>query len=316
MKNPQISVIMSVYNGAEYLQECIQSILNQSFRNFEFIVINDCSTDTSPTIINECARKDSRIVIIDNKVNIGLTKSLNVGLKIAKGKYIARIDSDDIALPERLQTQYDFLEKNKDLFLVGSGSYTIDTNGNIRTRIKVLTDTEDIKNKLAIQNCISHPTIMFRNEGFVYREKFVYSQDYDFYLTLLSNNKKISNIFEPLIKYRINPNAISWSKKSKQEYFALKANELYHQRRRYGKDEYDTFDSDAILSMDVENATDKLTLKTEIEARFKLNEFKEVRVFCGKYFGNYGFFNSVTIYYILSFTGENFINALRKIIYR
>ncbi|TGC10610.1 glycosyltransferase family 2 protein [Methanolobus halotolerans] len=312
---PEISVIMASYNSEKYLSESIQSILDQTFEEFEFLIINDCSTDNSLHIIDEHAKQDDRIFLIDNKANLGLTKSLNLGLKEAKGKYIARIDSDDIALPERLRIQYDFLEQNRDVFLVGSGAYTIDENGSIRTKIKPSTEVKDIKKKLSVQNCLSHPTIMFRNEGFMYREKFVYAQDYDFYLILLSNNKKIANIFEPLIKYRINPDAISWSKKSKQNYFALTANEFYHKRLKYGKDEYAKFDPNKILSIDVKNSTNEFVLKSEIEVKFKLNEFGEVRELCKKFFWLYGFDNELLIYYLLSFTGKNFINAMRNILF-
>lgn len=316
MKNPKISVIMSVYDGEKHLDESIQSILNQTFRDFEFIIINDCSTDNSLQIIEEYAKIDERIVLINNEINLGLTKSLNLGIKKAKGKHIARMDADDIALPDRLKIQYVFLEKNRDIFLVGSGAYNVDENGTITTRKKPLTNSDDIRNKLSTHNCLYHPTIMFRNEGFMYREKFVYTQDYDFYLILLSNDKKISNIFEPLIKYRINPNAISWSMKSKQKYFALKANEFYHQRLKYGKDEYDKFDPNEILSIDVENSTDEFIMKSEVEAKFKLNEFEEVRHLCIKYFRYCGFLNKMVIYYLLSFTGKSFVNIIRTIVFR
>ena len=306
---------MAVYNSEKYLDESIQSILDQTFRNFELILINDCSTDNSLKIINKYVKKDKRIVIIDNKTNLGRPKARNKGLEIAKGKYIAILDSDDIALPDRLKIQYDFLEKNRDIFLVGSGAYNMDENGTITTKNKPLINSEDIRNKLSTHNCLYHPTIMFRNKGFMYREKFVYTQDYDFYLILLSNDKKISNIFEPLIKYRINPNAITWSKKSKQKYFELKANEFYHQRLKYGKDEYDKFDPNEILSIDVENSTDEFILKSEVEAKFKLNEFKEVRMFCKKYFRHYGFINKMSIYYLLSFTGKKCVDLIRKVLF-
>ena len=121
---------------------------------------------------------------------------------------------------------------------------------------------------------------------------------------------------ELLIKYRINPNAITWSKKSKQKYFELKANEFYHQRLKYGKDEYCKFDSNEILSIDIENSTDEFILKSEIEAKFKLNEFEEVRLFCIKYFRYYSFLNKIVIYYLLSFTGKSFVNIIRTIVFR
>jgi glycosyltransferase involved in cell wall biosynthesis len=316
MNDSKVSVVMSVHNGEKHLDECIQSILNQTFREFDFIIINDCSTDCSLQIIQYYAKKDPRIALINNTLNLGLTKSLNIGIKKARGKYIARIDADDIALPERLEIQYDFLEKNHDVFLVGSGAYKIDEEGEIIGRHRPLIDIVEIKKNLSTQNCLYHPTIMFRNEGYMYREKFVYAQDYDFYLMLLSKDKKVSNLPDPLINYRINPDAISWSKNSKQKCFALKAKEFYHQRIKYEKDEYDEFNPDAILSIDVENSTNKLILKAEIEAKFKLNEFENVKNICKKYFKNHGFFNKMVVYYLLSFSGKQFVDSIRNIIFR
>jgi glycosyltransferase involved in cell wall biosynthesis len=114
--NPQISVIMAVYNGEKYLAEAIESILNQTFKEFEFIIIDDGSKDNSLNIIKRYAKKDSRIIIIKNEKNMKLAWSLNKGLKIARGKYIARMDSDDISLTDRLEKQYYFLEKKEIYF--------------------------------------------------------------------------------------------------------------------------------------------------------------------------------------------------------
>ena len=105
----KISVLMSVYNGEKYLREAIDSILNQTFTNFEFIIIDDASTDDSNAIIKKYT--DKRIKLVENPQNMGLTKSLNRGLKISLGKYIARLDSDDLAFPNRLKEQYEFMEK-------------------------------------------------------------------------------------------------------------------------------------------------------------------------------------------------------------
>ena len=317
MKNPKISVIMSVYNGEKHVVESIQSILNQTFRDFEFIIVNDCSTDNSLHVIDGHAKQDDRIILIDNKMNLGLTKSLNLGLKEAKGKYIARIDADDVAMPNRLEIQYNYLENNRNIFLVGSGALKIDKNGNSINTHKRITNPIKVKKRLEQENCIYHPTILFRNEANnFYREHFVYSQDYDFYLMLLSNGKILINIQDVLIKYRINPNAISLTMTSKQKYFALKANEFYHQRLKYGTDEYDKFDPNDILSIDVENSIDKFALMSEIKAKFKLNEFEEVRLFCIKYFSQCGFLNAVVIYYLLSYTGKRFVNIIRTIVFR
>jgi glycosyltransferase involved in cell wall biosynthesis len=311
----KISIIMAVYNSEKFLNEAIESILNQAFKDFEFIIIDDCSTDNSLDIIKNYARQDKRIILIENKKNIGLTKSLNKGLKLAKGKYIARIDADDIALPERLEKQYNFLEKNPGIFLLGTGAYNIDENGNVKSIKKLLTNSDLIKKTLYYKNCIYHPTITFRNEGFLYREKIYYSQDYDFYLTMLSKRKRLINIPDILIKYRMGPRAVSFSQRAKQKLFAEKAKEFYRQRLEYGKDEYDKFNPNEILSTDVKKSAKKIVLESEIKASFKLNDFKMVRKFCRKYFKNYGVLNKITIYFLLSFTGRKFINIIRRLIF-
>jgi hypothetical protein len=157
---------------------------------------------------------------------------------------------------------------------------------------------------------------MFRNEGNnFYREKFYYSQDYDFYLEMLSEGKRLVNISDLLIKYRINPEAVSFSQRAKQTLFAEKAKEFYHQRLKYGKDEYDKFNPNEILDIDVEKSTDKIVLEAEIKANFKLNDFKKVKKFCKKYFRCYGVFNKYIIYYVLSFTGRWIVNLIRKIVF-
>lgn len=317
MNNPKISVIMAVYNSEKFLSESIESILNQTFRDFEFVIIDDCSTDKSLGIIQKYSKKDDRIVVIENENNIGLTKSLNKGVKIAKGNYIARIDADDTALNNRFEVQYNFLEKNKDIFLVGTGAYNFSSSVNATTTTihKPLTDHLDIKKELYNKNCIYHPTIMFRNEGFLYREKFFYAQDYDFYLLLLSKNKNLLNIAEPLNKYRINDGAISWANKGKQKLFADKAKEFYQQRLKFGKDEYDKFDPNEILNIDVENTNNKVILESEIKASFKLNNFKRVRIFCKKYFKSYGYLNKWLKYYLASFLDRRIINLLRRVVF-
>ncbi len=128
-ENPKVSVIMSVYNGDKYLREAIESILNQTFTDFEFIIVNDGSTDNSLEIIE--SYDDERIKTINNKKNIGLTKSLNKALKFAKGKYIARQDADDVSLPNRFEKQVEYLDSHPEVALVGTSVYLIDENGKI-----------------------------------------------------------------------------------------------------------------------------------------------------------------------------------------
>src|SRR5687768_10604451 len=133
---PSISVLMSVYNGARYLSQSIESILAQTFSDFEFIIIDDCSSDSTPQILNEYARQDSRIRIIRNSENKGLTASLNIGLTQAQGRYIARQDADDISLPQRFEKQIHYLEAHPETIVVSSNIGIIDNTGQYLDTLK------------------------------------------------------------------------------------------------------------------------------------------------------------------------------------
>jgi len=304
---------MSVYNSEEFIGEAIKSILNQTYKNFEFIIINDGSTDNSLKIVKKYLKKDKRIVLIDCKANLGLTKSLNKGLKIARGDYIARQDADDVSLPERFEIQYDYLKNNKDVFLIGTGAIKINPDGSIIGVHKAIINSEELKKALEKSNVIYHPTIMFKNENYLYREKFRYSQDYDFYLLLLSKGKILANIQENLVKYRVDPKSISSSKRAQQYAFEKYAAEFYRERKRVGKDMYNSFKPKEILNSDEENSTDKFFLKYEIIINFKHNDFKKSRDFCTRYFKNHGVINKFTVFYLLSFSNRKFIDFLRKV---
>lgn len=277
---PKISVIMSVYNAEKYVAKAIDSILNQTFEDFEFIVINDASKDNSLNIICRYIKKDNRILLINNKTNIGLTKSLNKGLKIAKGKYIARMDADDISLPNRFQKQFTYLEDNADIFLLGSSCFFIDEKGVKIGSQKCLNNFEDIKKRLKKSNCIIHPSVMFRNDKKTeYREKMWYVEDYDLYLNLLTKNKKLVNLQDMLILYRITSNSITKINSIKRKKFACKAIEFYNQRIRFGKDKYNEFDPSIFLCSDniKEHSGNKVFIRILVEAYLKNGNFKMVR---------------------------------------
>ena len=226
-ENPKISVVMSVYNGSCYLRESIESILNQTFTNFEFIIINDCSTDNSWEIINEYAKKDLRIILINNQENIGLTKSLNKGLKIAKGEYIARQDADDISLPDRLLIQTSFLDTHLEVGAIGSDAEAIDDKGEFignrhlpfENNNKGLIEHEKLQAYLLINNCLYHSSLIARknlvNQLGGYQEDLRYAQDYDLWwrLSLLSRLASLSDI---LIRVRYSTNNITSKKRQEQ----------------------------------------------------------------------------------------------------
>jgi glycosyltransferase involved in cell wall biosynthesis len=315
--NTKISVVMSVYNGETYLHETIDSILNQTFRDFELILINDGSSDNTLLIFEEFKKKDERIRIINNVKNIGFIKSLNKGLKASKGKYIARMDPDDICMPERFEKQYDFLEKNKDIFLVGTFAINIDEHGNKLSLFKPPMSHELIAKTLPRRNCMYHNTIMFRNTGEIwYREKMMYTEDNDFYLNCLTSNKRLANIPVYLVKYRRMADSVSFSKKGKQILFSEKAREFYRQRVKWGKDEYDSFDPQSILNLDLNNVNNPLVLKAEINAYFAVNNRLKVRDLSKKYLKKYGFLTNpkTILYYLSSFMNTKLLNFMKKII--
>ena len=154
MKNPRITVLMSVYNGEKYLKEAIDSVLSQTFKDFEVLIINDGSIDKTSKILK--TYKDPRIRIINNKKNIGLTKSLNKGLKLARGEYIARMDDDDVSKPNRLEKQFEFMEKNSKYAVVGSFIEIIDSKGNLSNKVERPIKPKDIGERLLKGSCIFH----------------------------------------------------------------------------------------------------------------------------------------------------------------
>jgi GT2 family glycosyltransferase/radical SAM superfamily enzyme YgiQ (UPF0313 family)/SAM-dependent methyltransferase len=239
---PQISVVMSVYNGAPYLEDAVNSILQQTYANFELIIVNDASTDATPEILQKF--DDCRIRVITNPRNLGLTKSLNKGIAAARGHYIARMDADDLSLPHRLERQRQFLEEHPDYALVGSSYYQIDENGQIRSLIRVLTADSDLRAGLRQQNWFGHGSVMMRREAFTqldgYDEQFTYAQDYDLWLRL-SEQFQVANLEEPLYCWRASSSCISQSKTQEQEYFAglarQKAAERAHPRDAGGPSE-------------------------------------------------------------------------------
>ncbi|MBU2458965.1 MAG: glycosyltransferase, partial [Nanoarchaeota archaeon] len=242
---PKISVIMPVYNAEKFLDESIKSILSQTFQDSEFIIINDGSMDNSLKIIKEYARKDKRIILINNAKNLGLQKTLNKGLKAASGRYIARMDADDISLPNRLGIQYNYLEKHPEIFLLGGSAIVIDEEGKRMGSFRKQDNPSRVRKKLGKSNSIIHSSIVFRNEGLSYREKFKTSEDYDFYLRALSSGKKITNLSDFLIKYRISKNSFV-STKPDQSFFYKKAREFYKQRSKEGRDDYNKLASEKI----------------------------------------------------------------------
>ena len=211
MNNPVISIIMPVLNGEKYLAEAIGSILNQTFTDFEFIIINDGSTDGTEGIIKSF--DDQRIVYIDNGKNLGLAASFNIGIDAAKSKYIARMDADDISLPERFAEQFSFMERKPHVGIIGSSIILINEKGEKITIHKRPGRHLEIKYSSLFSTPMYHPTVMGRAEVFKsyhYQETFSNSEDYELWSKLLFNTDiKFVNITDPLLKYRIYPQSFT-----------------------------------------------------------------------------------------------------------
>ncbi|MCZ8197297.1 MAG: glycosyltransferase family 2 protein [Flavobacterium sp.] len=202
---PLISVILPVYNVASYINEAIDSILKQTIQDYEILVIDDCSTDNTISIIE--AIKDSRIKIIRKEKNKGLIDSLNFGFKIAQGKYIARMDGDDICYPNRFEEQISFLEDNSQYILCGSWAKVIGFDSVMKVKEK----HDEIVTDFLLTNSIIHPTVMIRNkslEKFEFDQSMIAVEDYD-YWTKLCFEGKFYNIPKPLLLYRIHDNQVS-----------------------------------------------------------------------------------------------------------
>ncbi|URZ06307.1 glycosyltransferase [Clostridium felsineum] len=208
---PKVSILMPTYNSEDYLEESIESILNQTYRDFEFIIINDGSNDNSLDIINNYADKDDRIVVVSRK-NKGLVYSLNEGIALSKGEYIARMDSDDISIYNRIEKQVDILDNNKNVDILGT---TVQVIGNITEQQKniynnafsINFDASNIRDVFLTSCAIPHPSVMLRKEVIIkiggYSEKYATAEDYDLWLRALRKGYNISKMDEVLLKYRI-----------------------------------------------------------------------------------------------------------------
>jgi glycosyltransferase involved in cell wall biosynthesis len=212
---PKITVLMPVYNCELYVRDAIDSILVQSFTNFEFFIIDDASTDSTVSIIKSYI--DSRIQLIEKPINTGYTNSLNLGLQVAKGKYIARMDGDDISLPERFAKQVAFLEANQDIVVCGSW-YTIIGSD---ITVKLPEHHDAIKVAFLKGNCMAHPSVMMRKQSLnecsiVYDLSKEPAEDYDLWVRLALQGRLLHNLQEALLGYRIHDTQVSEKQNLKQ----------------------------------------------------------------------------------------------------
>lgn len=204
MDKKLVSIIMPVFNAEQYLKESIDSILNQTYQNFELLVIDDRSTDNTMNILNEYIGKDNRIKVIQEAHHRGIAAALNVGIDIAKGEYIARMDADDIALKDRIARQVTFMNQNIDVGICSTQLQLLYEDGTITHRSEYPLDSQKIKARFLIENAIAHPTVMFRTNTIKHRWKYntMPSEDYDLW-TRMAASEKFACIPDSLLYYRM-----------------------------------------------------------------------------------------------------------------
>lgn len=206
-----LSVLLPVFNAGAYLGECLDSILNQTFSDFQIIAINDGSSDNSSAILNEYSAKDDRIRVFSNAQNLGLIDTLNAGLAHCQGKYIARMDADDLIDASRFEKQLGFLYKNPSMDAVSSWMINFNELGEKNT-VKYRTDLDDIKSTLIFYSPVSHAASMFRAEtlkSLGYRKAYPYAEDYDLWTRFLTQGCQLGVIPEYLYHYRTHPSQSS-----------------------------------------------------------------------------------------------------------
>ncbi len=204
---PFISVILPVYNGLPFLEKAVDSVLQQTMMDFEFIIIDDASTDKSFEVLKTFT--DCRIILLKNPKNLGLISTLNLGLSMAKGEYIARMDQDDICRPNRFEVQYAFMQANPDVTACGAFAKIIDTD----EVVQYPTESMDIKIALLEKNVFVHPTMFFRRKellelGMQYDINYKSAEDYHLFYKL-SYCSKVVNLETVLLDYRIHKSQIS-----------------------------------------------------------------------------------------------------------
>jgi len=317
-KRPKVSIVMPAYNAEVDIEESINSVLNQTLVDFELILIEDGSTDRTKEIIKEFAKKDPRIKLVLHKENQKIIQSLNDGLKVARGQYIARLDSDDIAAPDRLERQYIYLQQHPETYLIGTGAYFIDEEGKrIRQFFPIVGVLE---NEKAIPEGKSplHPSIMFRNEGkFLYRKNALHCDDLDLFLQMLSAGKKIDNITDPLLFYRFRTRSLTSENYPKIIEISTRIREIYkNDPKNYPKN---------LLDFDPVKYTEergkfvdysKVSARYRVQYFFTMNNFEMAREAIKEYKVKYKMDWKLSLIYLLTFFPVDLIEFFRTLKHR
>jgi glycosyltransferase involved in cell wall biosynthesis len=217
-----VTVLLPVYNGADTLPQALESILRQRHGDFELLVIDDASSDGSADVIQEFARRDSRVAPVVHTQNAGLASTLNEGLARARYELVARMDQDDEALQDRLGTQLAFLEERPDVAAAGSSVYHMGSQRQYDRLVQVPLEHDEIVARLVHENCMYHPTIMLRRSVVLdeggYRGAFKNAEDYDLWLRL-ARRHRLANVAAPLLRYRFSVGGMTLGRKWDQLFY-------------------------------------------------------------------------------------------------
>jgi glycosyltransferase involved in cell wall biosynthesis len=240
MSEKLISVLIPAYNVEKFIEASIESILRQTYRELEVIVVDDCSTDRTWDLLRKIAELDPRIILLRNSKNSKIVTTLNKALAAAKGRYIARMDGDDIAHPERIERQYRYLSENRDIALVGVNTVSIDEDGREFARQELLSDQRLIRRCLNLTSLVSHNWLCRRE---VYEKLGGYRElapveDYDFLLRMYAEGYRFTNLpfYGMKIRYRHGNTATTAGLEQIRAFNYV--SRLYRQRRRTGHDDY------------------------------------------------------------------------------
>ncbi len=284
--NPKITVLIAVHNGEQYIRETLDSIKNQTFKDFECLLINDFSTDSTLSILEEYAKQDDRFVIHNNEVNLRLAKSLNVGLELARGKYIARLDADDISLPQRLEKQYEYMENHPEIslsyckhFILNNGMVHIANSGKNRS-------IGGIPASFLFFCPVLHPGVIVKTDvirKYKYNPEHTCSEDMELWSRMIMGGEKIACQSEFLVLYRIHDSQITSGSSEKQKNEVISIFSKYYQFNfGHDLDEYIDFLSKGVYFYE-ERDINKLCkfYKALLKANKKAKKFKKINLTLG-----------------------------------
>jgi hypothetical protein len=241
---------MPVRDGERYLSEAMDSILGQTFADFEVIVVDDESTDATPELLAHYEDRDDRVRVV-RKRSEGLVAALNHGCSLATAPYVARMDVDDVASPERLERQVRYLADHPEVALLGTGHTEIDGRGRVLGTTSYPTSVEAVAARLPVKNCFAHPTVVFSRAVFDalggYRRALLHGEDYDLWLRM-TDEHPAANLAEPLLAYRVHPNSVSLRNRRQQVLSTLGAQAAARIRRAGGDD---PLSGEALVTVDV-----------------------------------------------------------------